>query len=892
MSGDPTSRRSSPGDPPTPDDARWNAFRDADAAGARSHGRVAALDRLSQLAARILSASAAQISLIDETQRIVGAAGLAAQLPMQMPVTRTVCAQVAGTGTPLRIPDAATDPRVAELPAVQDGALGAYLGVPLRIAGAVVGALCVFEGSPRAWTDDDQSVLESLAQSVSAELELSSLESSYEGERIIWQLAIDAGGVGAFDWDLVTGKLQWDDRLLQLFGLERDTFGETIEAFTEFVHPDDQKRVSDALEEAIATVGTYAAEYRIVLPSGEVRWIAARGRALAGPDGRTVRLLGAASDTTAVQEEETRVARVLESMPTAFFSLDRDWRFTYANSEAKRLLGDIGVDFIGGVIWEVFPAAVGSEFEQRYRHAMETGEPVTFEAAYPPPLDARYEVRGWPTPEGLSVYFVDITARHAAQEALDQASRRAALLAEAGAAMTDTWEPDTAVRRLAQLVVPELGQWSVITLADHAKPSPDDWRRGLRDAGCWHADEAKRPLVERYAETRLPALSETSFLAGALRATAPIVINEKAYEAISTVLALGEARDLCLELAPGAAVVVPLRARGRTLGLMTVFRDLGAGPFAPEAVAVLKELGDRAGLALDNARLYASQRDLAEELQRSMMTPPPEPDHLHIAVRYLPAAEVAQVGGDWYDSFLQSGGATVIVIGDVLGHDTAAAAAMGQLRNMLRGIAAVTEATPAQLLTQVDQAMARLMIRITATTVVARLEQTPEEREQGLTRLRWSNAGHPPPIVVTHPDGTDQPERTDILWSPPANVLLGLDPAFTRDEHVVTLRRGSTVLFYTDGLIERRGEIIDKGIERLAAALTELIDDGLSLEDLCDELLRRMLPGRPDDDVALIAVRLHREDGPRPAEAGPEVVPESVPSPPGRPARGGPEQMS
>ncbi|MGZ6734712.1 MAG: SpoIIE family protein phosphatase [Nocardioides sp.] len=890
MAEDPADGRSGPADARDPDGMRWDTL--GYEGREQGRGRIAALDRLSELAARIMSASAAQISLIDEEQHVVGAAGRAVTLPGRIPVTQSLCARVASDGEPLRIADAAIDPRVADLRPVTHGVLGAYLGVPLRVAGVVVGALCVFEETPRSWTVEEEGVLESLAQSVSVELELSSLESNYEGERIIWQLAIDAGGVGAFDWDLVTGKLHWDERLLRLFGLDHDTFGGTIEAFTACVHPDDRQRVSDALDHAIETAGAYDAEYRVVLPSGEVRWIAARGRALAGPDGRTVRLLGAASDTTAVQQEETRVARVLESMPTAFFSLDRTWRFTYANGEAKRLLGAIGVDFVGRVIWEVFPAAVGTEFEQQYRHAMDTGEPVTFEAYYPPPLDARYEVRGWPTPEGLSVYFVDITARHAAQEALDRASSRAALLAEAGAAMADTWEPDTAVRRLAQIVVPALGQWSVVTLADHGKASSDDWRRGLRDAGCWHADEAKRHLVERYAQTRLPALSETSFLAGALRATGPIVINDNAYEAIATVLAPGEARDLCLELAPGAAVVVPLRARGRTLGLMTVFRDLGTGPFAPEAVAVLKELGDRAGLALDNARLYASQRDLAEELQRSMMTPPPEPDHLHIAVRYLPAAEVAQVGGDWYDSFLQPEGATVVVIGDVLGHDTAAAAAMGQLRNMLRGIAAVTDAGPAALLTQVDQAMSRLMIKITASTTVARLEQTPEERAQGLTRLRWSNAGHPPPIVVAHPDSDDDAPRTRVLWGRRSNVLLGLDLDLPRDEQVATLRRGSTLLFYTDGLIERRGEVIDVGIERLAAALTELVDEGLPLEDLCDELLVRMLPGRPDDDVALLAVRLHREDEARPAEAGPQQVPDDVPAPPGRPAAGGPGPVS
>ena len=154
----------------------------------------------------------------------------------------------------------------------------------------------------------------------------------------MWQLAVDAAGIGAFDWDLRTGALRWDDRLLTVFGLTREQFGGTIEAFNDALHPDDVPRVSAALERAVATCGEYVAEYRIVPPGGEQRWVAARGRAIPGEDGTAVRLIGAAYDTTATVDAEARIARVLESMPTAFFHLDREWRFTMANYEALRLL--------------------------------------------------------------------------------------------------------------------------------------------------------------------------------------------------------------------------------------------------------------------------------------------------------------------------------------------------------------------------------------------------------------------------------------------------------------------------------------------------------------------------------------------------------------------------
>ena len=175
-------------------------------------------------------------------------------------------------------------------------------------------------------------------------------------EQVMWQLAVDAAGIGTFDWDLRTGELRWDDRLLTVFGMTREQFGGTIEAFNAALHPDDLPRVSAALEQAIATCGEYVAEYRIIPPGGEQRWVAARGRAIAGEDGRAGRLIGAAYDTTATVEAEAVVARTLESMPTAFFHLGRDWRFTMANSEALRLLQMPRHELLGAVIWEAFPS--------------------------------------------------------------------------------------------------------------------------------------------------------------------------------------------------------------------------------------------------------------------------------------------------------------------------------------------------------------------------------------------------------------------------------------------------------------------------------------------------------------------------------------------------------
>ncbi|NAZ84462.1 SpoIIE family protein phosphatase, partial [Kineococcus sp. R8] len=259
---------------------------------------------------------------------------------------------------------------------------------------------------------------------------------------------------------------------------------------------------------------------------------------------------------------------------------------------------------------------------------------------------------------------------------------------------------------------------------------------------------------------------------------------------------------------------------------------------------------------------YRQQRDLAEGLQRSLLSEPPEPDHGQIVVRYVPAAEAAQVGGDWYDAFLQPGGATVLVIGDVIGHDTQAAAAMSQVRTILRTFGSVGDDTPAQVLASTDRVMANLQLPTTATAIAARLEQDDDERSRGVTRLRWSNAGHPPAVVV-HPDGEVLP-----LTGLRADLLLGVDPDTDRQDVEVVLDRGSTVLLFTDGLVERRDQGLAEGLERLRSTLRELAREGVDLDTLVDGLLQRLLPPHPEDDVAVIAVRLHRQDRPRPPEAG------------------------
>ncbi|WP_448626324.1 SpoIIE family protein phosphatase [Geodermatophilus sp. URMC 64] len=535
------------------------------------------------------------------------------------------------------------------------------------------------------------------------------------------------------------------------------------------------------------------------------------------------------------------LADVLEGMPAAFFLLDRQWRFRYINAEMDRMMPEAREDILGRSMWEVYPRMVGSRFETAYREAVATGHAVAFEAPYRGQRSGWYEVRAWPRPDGLAVYFLDVTSRHVAQEAARRSTARLGLLARVNAELAGALDGVSALGRLARLVVPTLTDACIVTVVDR------DGR--ARDVGSWHADPHRRDLLRRYAAVRLETLPPTSPVALALTAGTSVT------ESVADVLALmrpGPARDLLEQLGPERAVVLPLPAPGRTVGVLTMYDDPGRVA-AEEDIETAREVAAQAGRAIERVHRQSQQAQLAEALQRSLLTEPPAIPGTTVVVRYVPAAEAARVGGDWYDVFLHRDGTPVLVIGDVVGHDTAAAAAMGQLRALLRGIAHHSGAGPAEVLRGLDEAIESMHTGTLATAAVALLEGLDGTGE-GL-RLRWANAGHPPPLVLS-------PDRTvTVLGGRIGDLMLGVDADAVRAESVADIAPGSTVLLYTDGLIERRGSTIDEGLAHLRACLEELADR--PLDELCDELLDRLLQGTPQDDVALVAVHLHPAARPR-----------------------------
>ena len=466
-------------------------------------------------------------------------------------------------------------------------------------------------------------------------------------------------------------------------------------------------------------------------------------------------------------------------------------------------------------------------------------------------LDTRR--RGW-GPDDVRVLSTlavavatEVALRVTAREAERQRAR-AAVIARAGELLAAGLERADVLAAVGQLAVPALGD---VAMVHHSRR---DHR--LLPLSARHVDPLRQQVLAAFAAATPLTLDDDSG-PGAVAATGHSELVVDAQPDGTGFGAALAALGLCSHLS------VPLSVRGEPpLGVLTVARAAGGEPYGADDLALVEAVATSVSPALDNARLFASQRDFSVQLQEALLTPPPDPDHLHVVVRYSPAEQQAQIGGDWYDAFLQPDGSTVLVIGDVAGHDSGAAVAMGQLRGLIRAIAYDTNGSPAEVLSRSDVAAAGLRVDAYATVLVARIERVPGDLTT--RRVLWSNAGHPPPVLIGEDGGVTLLERRP-------SPMLGVDPATVRVDHELSLADGQTLVLYTDGLVERRHVAWEDSVDMLVEALSGAAR--LPLDALCDLLLRRMRPTAGEDDVALVAVRPYDQTRPPPAPGGPETAP-------------------
>ena len=438
-------------------------------------------------------------------------------------------------------------------------AVGSGAVVPLEAGGRAVGALSVVRQARTGLSAEDLAVVEDVGRRAGAALE--GVAARLTTSRL--EIALEAADVGSFDWDLRTGVLTWDERMFRLFEVDPTT-PLSLEVYLERLHPDDVDRVLTTIDATIASVGDLELLYRVRTSDGSERWLEARGKALPGPDGTAERVVGTAVDVTERHEESARAERTLELMGDAFFSLDRSWRFTYVNREAERLLDSPREALLGRDVWECFPDARGGAFEQEYRRALRTGRTARFDQ-YFAPLGRHFEVRAHPGPEGLSVYFADVTARRATELQRDRALARLGLLNEIGAALTATLDAEEAITRLADLLVPSLADLVSIDLADGADV------RSAREVVTVSSDPGKAAAMEQ-AERVLPRRHNPASAVHRVLHGAPVVHVVVTPEHLDRVAQDPDQLGLYLQLQMRHAAVVPLIARGVVLGVLSLIR--------------------------------------------------------------------------------------------------------------------------------------------------------------------------------------------------------------------------------------------------------------------------------------------------------------------------------
>jgi PAS domain S-box-containing protein len=589
------------------------------------------------------------------------------------------------------------------------------------------------------------------------------------------------------------------------------------------------------LRVALAHMAYIAFAYAIVLAvqdadSPAIRWLLAVGTPLiAGllisrmTDRLRAQQLEAAESARELRQSEARTRLVLDNSPDAFVTLDRDGIIRTWNVAAERMFGWSAAEAVGRPFRSlVTPPEFRERHDERRLALADSDDPVatqTFEVELQRRDGSRFpaestvskvDVRG----EVLVAGFIrDVTDRLRRQEEREALMREQAAREEA--------------ERVAELV----SGMQLLVDAALAHRTLDDILADLvtRVRGVLHAGAASIHLVEEGERLVLRAASDDG------EAPEPFTgegFAERVAEARTPLIERdgGEEGDL---------IGVPLLAGSDMRGVLVA---CAAGPrgLSGDDLSLLRLAADRVALAIDHARVYEREHRIAETLQRSLLPERlPHLPGLDVAARYLPAADEAEVGGDWYDVLPVPGGGVGLVMGDVAGKGLAAASMVGQLRSALRAYALEGHA-PARVLEQLN----RLIWTESDESQMATLIYLVVDPAEG--EVRWVNAGHPPPLLV---NGAESPQYLEGGSSVPLGVL----PFPDFEEVAVRMDPGGAVVLYTDGLVERAGEHIDAGLGRLVSAVRNA---PVEPEQLCDHVLRELVPdGGTPDDVALLTLR-------------------------------------
>ena len=440
---------------------------------------------------------------------------------------RGLSGRVLETSRPAWIPELAEDGEFGRGEAARESGLEAGFAVPLLSGEEVVGVLEFFHHRPM---EEESSLLE-LAAHVGTILGrvAERTRAQEERERREEQLAEAQrlARLGSWEWDMERDVVTWSDQLYRIFGIQPGTLDLDYTSHLELLPEDDRQKARDAVRDALEKREPFSFEHRVIHPDGEERTALAQGRIVVDDDGAPIRMVGTVQDITErkrleerarelaaeraaraeAEAAQTRIRKVLESITDAFFAVDREWRLTVLNSEAEELLERDRDDILGRELWEVFPESLDSRFEREYRRAMTEHETVEFEEYYEP-LENWFEVRAYPSEDGLSVYLHDINERKRAEQALRESEERYRFLADAVPQQIWTARPDGRYDYVNRVVVAYSGRtedeltgdgWMKLVHPDDVDEVAGAWSRAL-DEGEHYETECR--LIRHDGEAR------------------------------------------------------------------------------------------------------------------------------------------------------------------------------------------------------------------------------------------------------------------------------------------------------------------------------------------------------------------------------------------------------
>jgi len=761
------------------------------------------------------------------------------------------------SGQPAWISDVSVDPNFPRGAAARAEGLHGALGFPIVLAGHVLGVIEFFSHEIREPDDDLLQVFGIMGSQIGQFMERKEAESELRDSEARTRAILEAALDCVITMDANGNVVEWNPAAERTFGRSREeVLGREM---AELIIPGEYRDLHRrGLAHYLATGEAPVLHQRL-----ELSGMRADGSEF--PVELTITRVepfepplftGFLRDITDRKQAEEELRRSRDQLQAIFQGVaegitvqDASGQLVYANDAAAHSMGFPTAEALLGesvenvmTRFELFDESgarvqVDSLPGRRALQGLDPGEAVLRFRTLPGGTERWSLVRASPVFDQrgnvqLAInIFHDITERKRAEE-------YQRFLAEAGELLAaSVIDFEATLARVAELAVPRLADWCAIDVLQE-----DGSTKQIKVA---HVDPAKVDFAKELGERYPPDPQAPTGVPNVLRTGRSEIYPEIPAEMLAAAAIDEEHLEIIRSLQLRSAMIVPLVARGRTLGAITFISAESGRLYTDADLALAEDLARRAGLAVDNARLYKERDHIARTLQESLLPPElPMVPGLQIAARYRPAGEGNEVGGDFYDVFETGDGTWGIVIGDVCGKGPEAAAVTGLARHTIRA-AAMRERRPSEILATLNGAVLQQRPdSIFCTVAYVRVRPDADG-----ARLTVCCGGHPLPLVIRADGAVETAGRP--------GTLLGIFPDPDLEDRPVQLEKGDSMVLFTDGVIEEHGEGRVFGRDRLTAILHESAGlDAKGIAAAIDQAVMDFRPHAPRDDIAIIVLKV------------------------------------